>query len=169
MGLEDLPTEVIGSTIMPMLGLRDAHALGAVASALRSSMDGAPVDLRLGVRRRRWAGRAIQRWARGADFRTRARLSVRGTRAWCVLFQTDVPPPATNLRLLITYVGEIVDHTITVPPHWAGIEEVVCYVEARLGIDTEPTTRGGFRAGEIFFCLPRLRRRATTVCVSVCV
>ena len=39
------------------------------------------------------------------------------------------------------------DHTITVPPHWAGIEEVVCYVEARLGIDTEPTTRGGFRAG----------------------
>ena len=39
------------------------------------------------------------------------------------------------------------DHTITVPPHWAGIEEVVCYVEAQLGIDTELTTRGGFRAG----------------------
>ena len=118
---------------MPMLGLRDAHALGAVASALRSSIDGAPVDLRLGVRRRRWAGRAIQRWARGVNFCTRARLSARGTRAWCVLFQTDVPPPATNLRLLITYVGEIVDHTITVPPHWAGIEEVVRYVEVQLG------------------------------------
>ena len=42
--LEDLPTEVIGSAIMPMLGLRDAHALGAAASALRSGMDGAPVD-----------------------------------------------------------------------------------------------------------------------------
>ena len=48
--LEDLPTEVIGSAIMPMLGLRDAHALGAAASALRSGMDGAPVDLRFGVR-----------------------------------------------------------------------------------------------------------------------
>ena len=77
----------------------------------------------------------------------RALLSARGARAWCVLFQTDVPPPATNLRLLITYVGEIVDHTITVPPHWAEIEEVVCYVEAQLGIDTELAARGGFRAG----------------------
>ena len=39
------------------------------------------------------------------------------------------------------------DHTITVPPHWAGIEEVVRYVEVQLGIDAEPITRSGFRAG----------------------